>query len=432
MKTIALSLFLFTSILLSQTIEKLSINKLMLESKYSQVVEVLEEKVKSGVELSFNEKFNLALSYQRLVNHRKAINILGFLRREEPNNTSVLFAIGESYRAMSNSLFASNAYKTVLVKDSTNIMARIELGKLYIKMKYYSKAKDIFQHLVSLDSTNTYYLRQYGFSLYKLGELKKAEKHLKTAIRLNDFDPKAPLWLSKIYFDQEKYKDALKIIKRSILLHTIDLPLNKLAAEIYFKMKRYKSATVQYYNVIILGDSSSVVYQKLGLSLYSSVATRDSLSENEKEEKLLEAVAALEKSLAKDKFLNPLTLTYLGFCFKVLKEYGQSIMYLEEALNAMIPEYIDKVYSTLGASYELTENYYDAIIAYSKSLENSNESPNSVFRLATLYDRYYADKTVALAHYEKYLRLNGDENNEFSKYAEDSIERLKGYIHFRQ
>ncbi|MCK5457388.1 MAG: tetratricopeptide repeat protein, partial [Melioribacteraceae bacterium] len=340
---------------------------------------------------------------------------MGFLRREEPNNTSVLFAIGESYRAMSNSLFASNAYQNVLVKDSTNIMARIELGKLYMKMKDYSRAKDSFQYLVSLDSTNAYYLRQYGFSLYKLGELKKAVKQLITAISLNDFDPKAPLWLAKIYFDQEKYKDALKIIKRSILLHSIDLPLNKLAAEIYFKMKRYKSATVQYYNVIILGDSSSVVYQKLGLSLYSSVATRDFLSENEKEEKLLEAVEALEKSHAKDKFNNSLTLTYLGFCYKVLKEYDKSIFYLEEALNAMIPEYIDKTYSTLGASYELSENYHEAIIAYSKSLEYSHENPSTIFRLATLYDRYYADKSVALAHYEKYLRINGNENNEFSK-----------------
>ena len=89
MKTITLSLFLFTSILLSQTIEKPTINKLMLESKYSQVVEVLEEKVKSGVELSFNEKFKLAISYQRLVNHGKALNILGFLSREEPNNKQI-------------------------------------------------------------------------------------------------------------------------------------------------------------------------------------------------------------------------------------------------------------------------------------------------------------------------------------------------------
>ena len=404
----------------------------MLESKYSQVVEVLDEKIKSGVDLSDNEKFSLAISYQRLVNHRKAINILGLLSRDKPNNTSVLFAIGESYRAMGNSLFASSYYQKIIAIDSSNIMARIELAKIYIRRKDYNNAKDSFQYLVSLDSTNSYYLRQYGFTLYKLGEELEAEKYLKTAIRLNDFDPKATLWLAKTYFDKEKYNEALKIIKKSTLINSVDLPLNKLAAEIYFKMKRYKSASTQYYNVIILGDSSSVVYQKLGLSLYSSVATRDSISENEKEEKLLEAVVALEKSLAKEKFKSPLTLTYLGFCYKVLAKHERSIYYLEEALNAITPDYIDKIYSTLGTSYELSDNYYESIIAYSKSLEYNKENSYFIFRLATLYDRYYADKSVALAHYEKYLRVNIDGDEKLIKYAEDSIERLKGYIHFRQ
>lgn len=430
MKKSLLLFIVYTSIVFAQKDEKTNISKLMLRSNFSEVVKILEEKEAEGIELSFNERFNLAISYQRLINHRKAIPILQKLSGEKPKDFSVRFAIAESFKAMENLRVASNLYHEIVVGDSSNLVARIELAKIEIRRKNFVDARINFEYLTKSDSGNYYYRQQYGFCLYKLGAFTKAEAEFKNVLQINKYASKAALWLAKIYFDREEYEKAIEIIKQSIEYNPVDLQLNQLAAEILFKMKKYSSATVQFLNVIVLGDSSSVIFQKLGLSLYSSVATSDLITDAEKKEKINEVIDAFNKSIEKDDSVNPLTLTYLGFCYKILEDYEKSIFYLETALNAMTPDYIDRVYSVLGTSYELSEKYREAIIAYSKYLKYSTDDSYIIFRLATLFDRYYADKTVALTHYKKYLRTNKNGDEKLIKYAEDSIDRLEEAIHF--
>jgi tetratricopeptide (TPR) repeat protein len=198
-------------------------------------------------------------------------------------------------------------------------------------------------------------------------------------------------------------------------------------------MERYSEAANQYKNIIVLSDSSnSTMFQKLGLSLYSFVANSDALLDSEKEENIREAIEAFEQSNALDNFSNPLTLTYLGFCFKTLENYQTAIVYLEKALDAMTPNYIDRVYYNLGASYELMVNYPEAIKAFTKSLKYSNQNPSTIFRLAAVYDRYYYDKSVALAHYKKYLNKVDYLDDETTQYSENRIERLEENLHFRR
>jgi tetratricopeptide (TPR) repeat protein len=421
----------FTSALFPQGNRDNEIKKLMFKSKYSDVVSILNNKIGNGDTLQYGEKINLAISYQRLFNHDEAYKILAPLRKENPDNLEALFLIGESVRALGNNRYAIFVYSEIYKRDSSNVFAKIELGKFYTELHNYENAKIIYQSLIAEDSSNTYYLRQLGYTYYKLNAYKEAEIYFKKTLKNREHDSRAALWLAKIYFDEENYENAKEVVKKSAKFNNFDLHLNKLYAEILFKMKMYKSASAQYLNVIVLGDSSSVIFQKLGLSLYSSVATRDSLEENKKEETLREAIDALAKSMENESFQNPLTLTYLGFCHKSLKEYDESILYLEKALNAMVPEYIDRVYSTLGASYELTDKYPEAIKSYSKSLKYSYTDSQTIFRLATLYDRYYADKTVAVAHYKKYLKMMGDDEDILTKYSKERIVSLKEYIHFR-
>jgi tetratricopeptide (TPR) repeat protein len=429
-KTIVLFLS-FTTIIFAQTIDKNAIQKLMLESKYSQVITILENKESNNEELSYSDQFYLAISYQRLVNHNKAIGILVSMSKSKKDDTSVLFAMGESYRALGNNRGATGIYNEVIERDSSNTLARIELARLYIEMKNYDSATKIYSYLVLQDSSNAYYLREYGYSLYRLGFNKDAEQHLGKALEINKFDPKTALWLSKIYFDNEKYSEALMLINESLNYNPVYLPLNKLKAEALYKMQLYNSAANQYQNLITLGDSTSAVFQKLGLCLYSYIAGQNSLSESEKADKIQEAIEAFERSNILDNYSNPLTLTYLGFCFKTLERYKTAIVYLEKALEAMTPEYTDRVYSNLGACYERTNNYSEAIKAFSKSLEYSSENPSTIFRLAAVYDRFYEDKSVALAHYKKYLKKADYLNDETTVYSENRIEKLEEYMHFR-
>ena len=432
MKKVIVLFLLFATIILPQTSDENAIQKLMLQSKYAQVISFLENKETNSEELSYSEQFYLAISYQRLVNHNKAIRILSFMSKKNNDDVNTLFAMGESYRALGNDRAAIGIYSKVIEKDSSNIIARIELAKLHIEMKNYDSATNIYNYLVLQDSSNAYYLREFGYSLYKLDSNKEAGKYLRKSLMVNKYDPKTALWLAKIFYDNEQYGESLNLINESLNYNPVYIPLNKLKAETLYKMQLYNSAAVQYQNLIILDDSTSTVFQKLGLCLYSSVAAQDSLAENEKVGKIKEAIEAFEKSNILDNFTNPLTLTYLGFCFKTLERYTTAIVYLEKALSAMTPDYIDRVYSNLGASYERTNNYSEAIKAFSKSLDYSNENPSTIFRLAAVYDRFYEDKSVALAYYKKYLKKVDSLNDETTEYSESRIEKLEEYLHFRR
>jgi len=254
----------------------------MLQSKYAQVISFLENKETNSEELSYSEQFYLAISYQRLVNHNKAIRILSFMSKKNNDDVNTLFAMGESYRALGDDRAAIGIYSKVIEKDSSNSIARIELAKPRIEMKNYDSATNIYNYLVLQDSSNAYYLREFGYSLYKLDSNKEAGKYLRKSLIVNKYDPKTALWLAKIFYDNEQYGESLNLINESLNYNPVYIPLNKLKAETLYKMQLYNSAAVQYQNLIILDDSTSTVFQKLGLCLYSSVAAQDSLAENEK------------------------------------------------------------------------------------------------------------------------------------------------------
>jgi len=405
------------------------IKQLLLKGDFPTVVDSLENRIDLGVELSDDEKFDLALSYQRLMKHNKAINILVNASRKNSGNTHILLALGYSLKAIGKIYPAAGVFQEVVEKDSTNITARIELAKFNVDSGRYEKAKLIYEYLITKDSINAYYIAQLGYCLYKLKSVDDAEKQLQKAMFYEKNNPKSSLWLAKIYYDKEEYSKAVDIIKEGLNQNGMDLPLNKLGAEVLFKMKKYYSAATQYQALIDMGDSTSVNYQKLGLSIYSSITNKDSLDIEEKTKKLFKAIAALRRSLVEDES-NPLTLTYIGFCYKEQENYEAAIEYFNQALNAMSPDYIDNVYTNLGASFELTGKLSEAIIAYNKSIEYGGEKVNIIFQLATVYDRYYEDKSVALAHYNKFLSSDKEKQEALIAYANQRIDELKEDIHF--
>ncbi len=418
-------LFSIPGLYFGQNEKKSDIGLLLAKGKYKQIIETLSGKVKAGRKLTVDENYNLALAYNKFMDYNKAIHLLYNANKEAPKRKDILFTLGRSYEAAGKTLAASYIYSEVLKLDSTDVMAKMELAKTLLAQRSYQRAKKYFKDLTFFDSTNYYYFRQLGYCDYRLNKKEEALLYLQKAHMLNKYDPLTALQLAKIYYEYKKFDDALNLLSQSLSFNSLNIPLTRLYAEILYKLKRYKSASVQFSQLLTLGDSTFSNFQRLGLSLYSTASVSDTSDSTD----MNQAITMLKKSLRIEK-QNPLSLLYLGLGYKSLNNFDEAIKYLNEALSSMIPDYIDNVYINLGASYEIVKNYRSAIKSYHSALDYNSESSVAILRLATLYDKLYKDKSVALAYYKKYLRCKNNNDKRLIDYANERIDKLTELIHF--
>jgi tetratricopeptide (TPR) repeat protein len=95
--------------------------------------------------------FNLAIAYQKLGYHRKAIDILRDLLIVVPGNTDYKYALGASLFASGEVADARRTFSDVLDKDPTNRKALFSYAVACEKTGKYDQARDSFERYLQLD-----------------------------------------------------------------------------------------------------------------------------------------------------------------------------------------------------------------------------------------------------------------------------------------
>ncbi len=404
-----------------------NIDSLMNAGKYKEVVEILTDSEKTDT-LTLNEYKSLGKAYQNLYNFSKAFSCFSLAKQIFGYSYDVNFQLGKAALKIGQKDFAELAFVEILKNDSTNYLATIELANLLIDERKYDKAEPLFNSLSSSDTTNTYFLNRLAYCNWKMERYKRAiELYIKT-LEINFFDPTASIQLGKIYYDSERYKEARYVLEKSLEGNRSNLGINKLLAESLFKLNKYEAAVVHYGKSLALGDSSAGVFQKLGFCYYFIAVSGNMINEEVFNLKMNEAITALTKAYERDE--NPLTTLYLGICYKELKNFEQARFYLEETINIIIPEYMVDVYTHLGAAFEYEEKYSEAISSYLEAYSYDPGRKVLLFYLASVMDRFYADREIPMIYYNKFLREDTTGNAALTKYAEDRIEKLREQRHF--
>jgi tetratricopeptide (TPR) repeat protein len=433
MKKIKLSTFLYLLLLIlsnpTNAQKNNNIKLLLLNGEYKKAITILEEKLKDKDTLNFNEYNSLGIAYQNLMNHTKALQMFYKANKIQPENLRSLLLLANANSALNRNNTAKKYYKKIIELDSSNETAMINLGKVLMELTEYDSAATLFGKLLLTDTTNSYFYSQLGVCELKKGNKNSAKEYLEKSVKLNNNNVKTILRLAKLYYADKQYDKAKEILKQGLRQNLHNKLLNKMIAEVYYKQKEYEDAIVKYLFAITTGDSSSQTYQKLGMSYYYLSFTKNIGNSKMKEMKLREGISAFEKSYAKDNN-NALTALYLGLCHKALGEYKIAIKYFEESLTKMFPEYIGEVYKNLAVSNEHVKNYKDAIANYRKAINYLPSDRLLIFYLASVYDRYYKDKSIALDYYKKFLNENDNADVKLIEYSKDRIEKLNKEINF--
>ncbi len=416
MKTIKYLLFLLLAGISVVSFSQDKIDLLILNKHYQQALQQIEKKLEKepAAELYLKK----GLIYNSLQNYQDAVNAFSAALEIEPQNPEILGEMAEALSVLGNYTDANSFYEQALTLHPQNLQLSGKLGRNYINLKNYKKAYEIFSDIYKTDSTNVFWNKQFAFSAFQTNNRKLAVHLYHKVIHLNPRDYSSYFNLIKLYLMQEEQDNALAVIQLGLQNFPGDAEFYLQKAGYYYTLKNYEEARKLYEKYFVAGGDSA--YKELlnyGITLYFVKDENKAIS-------ILEKCANL---VAND----PFALFYLSLSHKKLIHYEVAEAYMDAAIEAATPSYLPEMYHHLGQIYGQQRKFEKSVAALRKAHELDPTNHEILFEIATTYEEYNANKTLALNYYRIYLKEAGESGRNLN-YALDRIERIKEDLFFEK
>ena len=112
-----------------------------------------------------------------------------------------------------------------------------------------------------------------------------------------------------------------------------------------------------------------------------------------------------------------------------MKNFEEAETMMLWAIDATVPEYVAEMYHHLGQIYGQQRKFAESVAALEKSVELNPKKHEVLFEIATTYEEFNSNKTLALNYYQIYLKEAG-EAGENTNYALTRITKIKEDLFF--
>ena len=389
---------------------------LILNKNYNEALLQIDQQIdqKPSAQLLFKK----GLIYNGLQDYQKAVEAFSEALDLQPENAEILNEMAEGLSVLGNYQDATSYFKKAVKLQPENLSLTAKLGRNYISLKDYKRAYNCFSDIYAKDSTNVYWNKQLAYSAFRIGKKSQAIILYEKVLIQNPGDYTSYFNLIRIY---DKKKEGIKI------LATIETGLNNFPgdadfyderAKFFFDQKEYSEAKNNYESYFSAGGDSA--YQSLmnyGISCYFAK------DENK-------AITILEICLSQTAN-DPYVLFYLSLSYKKLNDFQISEDYMKAAIEAATPAYLPEMYHHLGQIYGQQRKFDESITALQKANELDPANVEVLFEIATTYEEFNANKTLAINYYRIYLKEAG-EGGKNVNYALERITRLKEDLFFEE
>lgn len=360
-------------------------------------------------------------AYQAQRKHDEAVSVLVCVReRVETPSVRLLRAIGANYDAVYDVDDATEAYRQALALDATAHDVRWELADLYRRQREWTAACRHYTalHEAGLDSGRLH--TALGVCNTNLGRIPTAIEHLQAAYRKQPGNVEVALRLSKLVEVTKSPEYAASILQPAIEARPHAARLWRRVGLLAFKQKRYEEAIGAYERTIAEGDTAAVVHQRLGIAQVGA-------------QKYDAAIPNLRRAYRRDT-TSVASAFYLGSAYRGVDSLSLAARFYERAIDVGTQGRVLDAFLQLATVEEARGHEPTAIRAYQTALRLQPERTNLYFYLATLYDAYYRDKTVAARYYERYLSSDtvATDAARLRSYAEDRLRDLGATLHFQR
>ena len=410
-----LFLFIFLSISVG-TFAQDKIDLLILNKNYREALKQIDKKIEKQPSVQLYLKKGLV--YNNLQNYQKALEAFSAGYQLDPTNVDIMEEMAENLATLGNYYGATPFFQNVKELEPNNLTLIAKMGRNYINLDDYKKAFATFSEIYAKDSTNLYWNKQLAYSAFRTGRKKMAISMYQKIIDENPGDYGSYFNLLRLYNRKEQAEQFLALIDKGLEEFPGNSGFYRELAGYKFANKQYEEAKANLEKYFEAGgDSIYKIMLNYGISCYFS-----------RNEKL--AMTILEKC-ARQNINDPYVMFYMSLSNKRLANYEEAEKYMNYAIDLSIPPYLSEMYHHLGQIYGQQRKFEESIAALKKAVQYDPENYEVLFEIATTYEEYNSNKTLALNYYRIYLKEAGEEAHNVN-YALDRIKRIKEDLFFEE
>lgn len=411
MKTI----FSFLLFVVVVSVQAQPIDELILNKRFDKALHRIEAALQE--EASGDLYFKQALVYKELSKPLLAAKSLEKALLYEPKNSNYLAELGENYSVLGNLYQSVECFRQASMFAPENIGLKARLGRAYLSIDDFKRAFTTFASVRQVDSTNVYFNKQFAFAAFKTEQQNLSIRIYEQVIAENPGDFSSHLNLLAIYKKQKDAANVLKTGMRALGIFPENGTISIRLADALCELKDYENACPYYEIYLKQNEANFDILKNYGISLYFF----------KKEEQAIKVLEACHKMSSEDQFVD----FYLALAYKKLANYPKSIEYLNEAISMSVPDYLSEMYHHLGQIYGANRDFEKSIEALKKAYEADAGNPEILFEIATTYEEFNFNKTLALNYYSTYLKTAGEKAKN-ANYALDRLQKIKEELFFEE
>jgi tetratricopeptide (TPR) repeat protein len=414
MKPFVFILLLLLSVNVAFPQEK--VDWLILNKEYNKALSVINNEL----DQSPNARlwFKKGMVMQNLQQYQEALAAFSEALLLEPENPEILTEMAESFSALGNYYDASPFYEKAVELDKNNLGLAAKLGRNYISLDLFKKAYPVYSGIYQKDSSNVYWNKQLAFSAYRVGRKDQSRALYEKIIIQNPRDYSSYFNLLRLYDRKDDLPKIISVIDTGLVHFPHNAGFLKEKAIFYFAQKEYENAKKYFEDYFVAGgDSLFNLMLNYGISSYFS-----------KDEPL--AISVLKKCESLNPY-DPFVLFYLSLSHKKLGKLDVATDKMRMAIDLSVPGFLPEMYHHLGQIFGLQRKFEESIEALKKANELDPENYESLFEIATTYEEYNSNKTLALNYYRIYLQVAG-ESARNATYALERMKKIKEDLFFEQ
>lgn len=392
------------------------VDLLILNKKYEEALHEIDNRAEKHPDGALYFKKGLILS--SLQKHQEAVSAFSKALALEPENSEILGEMADALTTLGNYHDATSFYERAVELQPQNLVLCGKLGRNYIQLDKYQKAYALFEKIFQVDSTNTFWNKQFAFCAHQTGKTGQAVYLYEKVITENSRDYTSYLNLVRLYQQTEKMGNAMKVLVKGIENFPGEPKFFEQKANQLFANKQYEEARRDYEDYFIAGgDSVNKVLLNYGICLYFTG----------NQNKAIEMLGICANRVAND----PFVFFYLSLSYKKLAQYEVAEAFMNAAIESATPYYLPEMYHHLGQIFGQQRKFEESIIALKKANELDPENYEVLFEIATTYEEFNSNKTLALNYYNIYLKEAGELARNLN-YALDRIKKIKEDLFFEK
>lgn len=401
-----------------------SLRTAYLEARYEEVVRRAQKRLRDSLLASEAIQLHTLLgrAQQARGRHEAAIKALRLARvKLVETDQSVVHidrALGESFADLYRWPRATSAFRRVLDARPDDRRVRAALAEVYRRSQRWKEAQRHYRRLIRSDSSNGRWWARLAECDLELHETEEATRHFAEAHRLLPQSAEIALSLSRLYRATDRLEAARSVVDTSLSYQAGDPRLWRRRADLAFEQEDLEVARRAYRRTIAVGDSSATPFRRIGLI-------------DVKRQQYTRALSSLRQSLRRNA-LHPRTTLYLGISYLKVDSLEQATKYLQQTIDREAKGPITRALAQRAAARNRRGDVAGAVQSYKTALRLQPDRTEVYFRLATVYDEHYEEKSTAARYYRIFLQASDSTQSQLRSYARSRLEALRPTLHMEE